>query len=289
MQLLYFMGNNFGDRLNPFIFNALFDAVDFAEKFPDHVVFGLGSILSRAYFSRVENRGKIVVFGSGVRQATIAPPTGFLPEFVRGPVSAKCMACDYIADTAYLLPFLKDYSPLRNCAKKKKLSLMPYFHHAETVNWERIAAETGVNIIMPGWPLQRVLKEIAESEHVLAGAMHGCIAADIFRIPWARLRFKIHEADFEAQIVKWIDWTESVSISDSPMYSLQTMNSPDQACNGKLEEELIAILNRKVATERFALSDDHVFDTVLAKLHDAVHAFSGRYGIGVNRYRTVNL
>lgn len=289
MELVYFRGNNFGDKLNPFLFNALFEAVDFEERFPDHYCFGLGSILSHAYFSQIPPDGKMVVFGSGVRHQETKRPKFLQPEFVRGPISATCMDSPYIADTAYLLPFMREYPALTACAKKRRVALMPYFHHSRAVNWGRIANAAGMSLIMPSWPVAKILRAIAESDYCISGAMHGCIAADILRVPWARLRFRIHEAEPETQLVKWLDWTESIAVSGYPSFTMRTVNMPDPAANGKLEEELLHTLGGRVATESFALSRDAVFQDILARLREAVQDFSKRYGIRVNPVRTVSI
>lgn len=289
MELIYFRGNNFGDKLNPFLFNALFDAVDFEERFPDHCFFGLGSILSNAYFSQVPPGGKAVVFGSGVRHQEMKRPDCLTPEFVRGPISARCMDSPYIADTAYLLPFLREYPALAAHGKKRRIALMPYFHHVHTLDWDRVAQAAGADVIMPHRPVPDILRAIAESEYVISGVMYGCIAADILRVPWARLRFRIHEAEPETQLVKWMDWTESVAVSSYPTFAMRSVNMPDPAANGKLEEELLRALEGRIETERFALSDDGVFRGVLDRMRDAVLAFSKRYSIGINPFRTVSL
>ncbi len=290
MYLVYFRENNFGDKLNPFLFDALFEAMGFEERFPDHFVFGVGSILDEMYFSQLPPGGQAIVFGSGVRQREEKRLNRLKTEFVRGPISAKCMDIPYIADTAYLLPFMREYPELTVCGKTRRISLMPYFHHTRAVNWDRIASAAGMDLIMPDWPVPKILRAIAESEYLIAGAMHGSIVADILRVPWARLRFRIHEKNLETQFIKWLDWTQSIAVTKYPTFAMRSINKyNDPAANGKLEEELLRIVTGRIATENFALSSDAVFHDLLERMRNAVLAFSTRYGIAINPYRTLNL
>lgn len=286
MDLLYFNGNNFGDKLNPFLFFALFDRLSFIEAYPDHIILGLGSILSNAYFGVLPEGYKAIPFGSGVRQPDITPPQGFAPGFVRGPVSSKYMGCDYIADTAYLFPLLKDYKKYTAAEKKYDLSVMPYFKHTNSIDWAHFERLTGVHVIDPTGPLLTVLDEIAASGHIVAGAMHGCIVADVFRIPWARLRFTTHETEPLVQDVKWLDWTLSINVADYPLFRMKTDNTFDQASRDLLEKELTALFSGQIDSANFALSSEDTFNAIVSKLHGAVKDFSRQYSVSINKYRT---
>src|SRR5690606_28992893 len=58
-----------------------------------------------------------------------------------------------------------------------------------------------------------VINEIACSEKIIAGAMHGAIVADALRIPWVRLRFGIHGFESPATSeLKWKDWMLSLNL-----------------------------------------------------------------------------
>ncbi|MCC8194053.1 MAG: polysaccharide pyruvyl transferase family protein [Deltaproteobacteria bacterium] len=289
MQLYYFEGDNFGDRLNPFLFGALFNQVDFAERFPEHLFLGVGSILGEEAFDHIPPDLKAVVFGAGIRRQTVTRPPNILPEFVRGPLSAKRMDCPFIADAAYLLPFMKEYPALAASGKQCRVSLIPHYRHVATIDWERIARTTGINVIMPDWPVPRVLRAVAASEFVIGGAMYGCILADILRIPWARLRFRIHEADLETQLLKWEDWTGAFGLEKYPVFTMKTLNTASRQPTIGLEDELIGVLNSRVRTDEFALTGDAVFEDVIERLREAVRSFSRKFGISVNPYRTIGL
>lgn len=289
MHLMYYQGNNFGDKLNPFIFFALFDYVSFAESHPDHIVMGLGSILSDTYLRLIPKGCKAIPFGSGVRSPDITVSENVMPVFVRGPVSAKSLNCEYIADTAYLFPLLKDYEKYMAMDKKHKLSIMPYFRHMDCIDWKSVEENFGVHVIDPTGPLLAVLNDIATSEYVVAGAMHGCILADVFRIPWARLRFRTHEFEPLVQDVKWLDWALSINIVEYPTFKLKTENHSETVDKKSLEKELVACLENELDFASFALSSADVFDEIACKLKKAAKHFSAAYSITINQYRTTGL
>ena len=303
MKLLYFMGHppNFGDELNWYIFESLFVYSNFQQVQPETYFMGIGSILHPAYLEKISvaeadiglnggveskmNRG--VVFGSGVREHSLDYDAKFLDfRFVRGPISAEQTGETYIADAAYLLPLLKEHDEIRVLPKKYKVSLMPYFHHVNVLDYDKISSETGVNIIQPYDDVYKILCEVQQSKLVVSGAMHGCIAADIYRVPWIRLRFETHETNPVVQVVKWLDYARSMDIDILSCIRMRHPNAPDKRDNIELERELIDRLQRlsEIPTN---LSKNGIFNGKIDKLADAVRRFSADYDIKINKARTI--
>lgn len=302
MKLLYFKGKpaNFGDELNWYIFESLFVNSEFNAVEPETYFMGVGSILHPAYIERfagekadpvtyggVESRmNKGVVFGSGIREHSLEHDKASLDfRFVRGPISSQQTCAKHIADAAYLLPLMREHAEICALPKKYKISLMPYFHHAFCLDYKKISAETGVNIIQPYDDVYKILCEIQQSELVVSGAMHGCIAADIYRVPWIRLRFRTHEANPVVQSVKWRDFAESMKLETLPAIRMSTENMPDIRNNTELERELIEELN-VVSRIIPALSYNEVYVDRIKRLEKAVSDFSMDYGISINTVRT---
>lgn len=288
MKLLYFKGDppNFGDELNPYVFDSLLDKIDFARQSRNYYLMGIGSILSKPYFARIKPHEKAVVFGSGIRDPQIVAPIDKLSiEFARGPISAQALQCQYITDAAYLLVLLKDYQKLLRAPKKFRISLMPYFRHVDDLDWETISVKSGVHIIMPTWPVYKILQHIAQSENIIAGAMHGCIVADIFRIPWARLQFDMHEAEKIVQSVKWMDWCASITVSQHKRFAVASTNKKNKLVNAELNEEILDILTTKLCLEDFSLSGTERFNEITAQLRDALFRFSEKFHIRLNQDR----
>lgn len=301
MKLLYFKGNppNFGDELNRYIFEDLFRQEEFSAIEPGTYFMGVGSILHPAYLNRFAGEtadritghdgymNKGVVFGSGVREHRLdhAPETLDI-RFVRGPISSRQTGATNIADAAYLLPLLTKHAPINGLPKKHAISLMPYFHHAFSMDYDRIASETGVNIIQPYADVETILRDVQQSELVISGAMHGCIAADIQRVPWIRLRLITHEANPVVQTVKWRDFAESMELDSLATIRMQTENFPDKRDNNELENELIHALSR-VSAMTPSLSDDAVFNDRIERLASAVRDFSHDYAVPLDSSKTI--
>jgi succinoglycan biosynthesis protein ExoV len=276
--------------------NGDFDAVE-----PETYFMGVGSILHPAYLERFSGEQadsftyggmasrmkKGVIFGSGVREAKLNfDPSTLDFRFVRGPISSQQTGAKHITDAAYLLPLLKEHSDITALPKKHKISLMPYFHHISALDYDKISEETGVNIIPPYEDVHKILCEVQQSELLVSGAMHGCIAADIFRVPWIRLRFKTHENNPIVQSVKWHDFSGSMELNALSTLRMSCENTPNSFENTELERELIYKLNfiYKITP---TLSSDRVYTDRIEKLAEAVRAFSREYGIPINSFRTI--
>lgn len=207
MELVYYKAEkgNFGDDLNPFIFNKLlgdfnnYKAVDFV---------GIGSIVD----TRLNQGNFNVVFGSGVRDVNFKyNKSQFDIRFVRGPLSSKILDnSKYITDAAYALGLID----LKKEPKVYKTSYMPYYGLVDFYDWDLLSRITGINIIYPTDNLDKVLLEISKSERLLTSAMHGAIIADLFRVPWRRCQIPHgYESSFFTEF-KWLDWTSSMNIEN---------------------------------------------------------------------------
>ncbi len=217
MKLLYHQGNNFGDCLNPYIFNKLLPG--FFDNDSKIEFLGIGSILGLKRPS--DDTEKFIVFSSGYADGAKST-YGYLPdnkmlknyEFhcVRGPLTANLLNLPKklaVCDGAILVSHVADLS---NKHIKHKYSFMP---HVGTLNyyakWEVFLRDIGINFINPKDNIESIIDEIYNSEILLSEAMHGAIVADALRVPWIPIRTKKTINRF-----KWLDYCKSLDIHYEP-------------------------------------------------------------------------
>jgi len=271
MNIIYFKSDigNFGDDLNPWLWEQLFG--DFSSYKKDLDFIGIGSILD----TRINSDNAKLVFGSGVRDFDfdINEISNLEISFVRGPISSRLTNnSNYITDAAYALRLL----PQKNYTKKYKTSIIPYFRHAYQFNWKLFEKFTGIHVIMPTQPVEKVIEEINQSENILAVAMHGAILADIYRVPWMRVKFSKHghESALTSEL-KWNDWLRSIDIKDPSIHSFdfnfnQELSKPKQWF-------ALVMMRLKFKNNRFILSSDKVVKTIDKKMKEAVDQFKTKY------------
>lgn len=259
MNLIYYKSKkgNFGDDLNPFIWNQLLG--DFS-KYPSDLEFvGIGSILD----SRLEaTKHRKIIFGSGIRDYLYNPAKlDIIQElsFVRGPISSKATALDYITDTAYALALTQEYPAFLQTKKKYKTSYIPYFEQVDGLDWQLFKMITGYNVILPTQDIETVLSEIAASELIITSAMHGAIVADIFRIPWLRLKFakQGNEPALTSEL-KWNDWMMSMDIKN--YFEINSDLNINLKCGKTANIMKTLMLKRRFSYLKFNLSDNIIFN-----------------------------
>jgi len=201
---------NFGDLLNPLIFNYFLP--EFFDEDPTSLFLGIGTILGLER-GNTETR-KIVVFSSGFGFGD-AFTYGEIPVIderydiicLRGPLTAKVLRQNIslaISDGALLLNHMN--FPAQ--PKKYRYSYIPH-HVSEGMfdSWDEIADAAGLHFISPQNDVIDVIRQIQQTEILITEAMHGAIIADIFRTPWIPVKAYSHINEF-----KWQDWTMSVNI-----------------------------------------------------------------------------
>ncbi|HEA29144.1 MAG TPA: hypothetical protein ENH91_03995 [Leeuwenhoekiella sp.] len=278
LELFYYKAaiGNFGDDLNPILWPKLLG--DLSRYNPEYTFVGIGSVLDE----RLNMGCKKIIFGGGVRE--VKPElekTHCDFRFVRGPLSAKALGeVPYITDSAYCLKLLPDMLPAPK--KRYKKSIIPYFRHKNTFNWTRFEQFTGIHFIDVSAPVSQVLEEIAASERIICGAMHGAIAADILRVPWMRLRFGVHGYETEkTSTLKWNDWQLSMQMEHVPFIDI-----PQQKINGlksvyawnkvKFYGSFYKQLQQK---GRYHLSKESVLNEKVEKLEVALASLKNDYAL----------
>lgn len=215
MKLTYHHGRNFGDALNPLIFDALLP--DFFNADGSTIFIGIGSIIGLKHGDpRTERR---IYFSSGFA-AGASSTYGTLPSLgptddvicVRGPLTARAMGLPpekAIADGAILVRHLFDLAPDPSATT---VSYMPHVGSFRFfADWKGLLSEIGIKVIDPTDPPMEVMRQIQASKVLLAEAMHGAIVADAIGVPWVPVSCYDTINQF-----KWRDFAASMGSDHAP-------------------------------------------------------------------------
>lgn len=204
MKLHYYQGlngvGNFGDQLNPYLWSRLLPDLE-RRGSPEWIFVGIGTLLNE----RLPKAKRTIVFGAGVGygSAVPSPDPSWQVYFVRGPRSATALGLSSraaLTDPGILVARVWREQP----RARRRCAFMPHWNNANS--WvQRLCHDVDIAYIDPRWPVEKVLRSIAESRVLLSEAMHGAIVADALRIPWIPIRSGSGVLTF-----KWLDWCESI-------------------------------------------------------------------------------
>jgi succinoglycan biosynthesis protein ExoV len=299
MKLQYHKGKNFGDELNPLIWNHFLP--DYFKGHEEVNFLGIGSILGLAG----KYPGKKVVFSSGYGDGAKST-YGSLPTdrqdydiiCVRGPLTAQLLNLpdsQWVTDGAILLADM----PLSFIPNPKYISFMPHVGSMVFYDHQKMCDELGWNFIDPTSGIEEVIFQMSQSTVVVTEAMHGAIVADTLRIPW------IPYAGYNTiNAFKWQDWCASMQMNYEPLklrpfYSVEKSKS---LLENKLKSKgmvfllpmLFPILNlimgmnwrynkrklKAIANVRSSkLSRDDVFNDRLQCMKQKIEEFKSKYPI----------
>ena len=129
---------------------------------------------------------------------------------------------------------------------------------------------------MPTQPVEKVIEEINQSENILAAAMHGAILADIYRVPWMRVKFSKHgyESALTSEL-KWNDWLRSVEVEDPPTHSFD-FNFNQKSSKIKQWYALF-VMKIKFRKNTFILSSDEIVKHIDVKMKQEIERFKSKY------------
>lgn len=215
MKLLHHTGKNFGDALNPLVFERLLPG--FFDDDDREVFIGIGSIIGLA--KPTPRTTRRIYFSSGF--AAGAPGTyGKLPVIspaddivcVRGPLTARAWGIPpekAVVDGAMLVGRLLDVRP---SGRRMPYTYMPHVGSFSFFkDWKTLLEDLGIELIDPADDPMTVLQAIKDSEVVIAEAMHGAIVADALGVPW------VPAALYDTiNAFKWQDFTASVGLPYRP-------------------------------------------------------------------------
>jgi len=198
---------NFGDDLNKWLWPRLLS--ECLSPNDNIYLVGIGTLLtSKRFRLTLKNASKIVIFSSGSWGRDHPTLDSRCKIYgVRGPRTAQTLgisADSVVGDGAYLLRLL-DFKPT---SQKNETAFIPHHRSEQYVDWDSVCKKAGLKFISTRQPVESFLEEVRSCDKVIAEAMHGAIAADIFRIPWICTSFA---TNFNSD--KWMDWSESMEVN----------------------------------------------------------------------------
>ena len=279
---------NYGDELNLWLWDQVMPGI--LDDDESTAFFGIGTLLNNLVKERAPNAKQIVALGTGAGYNKGMPNVDetWKVYCLRGPLSALKLGLDpklAITDGAALLHRI--YKP--SGVKRYKFSYIPHFTQSIMAgdDWQEICEELGIHYIDARRPIQEVIKEIAETEVLLAEAMHGAITADTLRTPWIPV--------LTSQWIlpsKWIDWTLSLNMEFQPhpitgldaiekQYSLKNLKGVRgsrtivrKAMARWLKKEQAKLKLKQIMQQGVPqMSDDALFESKLCQLEEKVEEF----------------
>ena len=194
---------NFGDMLNPLLFQKLFGVSVSRAKAARAECMAIGSILDKVVTAKIKPIQKLQnifkrplkIWGSGFVAAPSSNHTKLKRKLdiraVRGTLSLGCLQ-QYVqkdlsdvvlGDPGLLASRLLDASKIE---KKYELGIIPHYVDAHSPLLKNIKVKNAIVIDVTA-PVEQTLLQIAQCKHVISSAMHGLIVADAFGIPNVRM------------------------------------------------------------------------------------------------------
>ncbi|MCF1474805.1 MULTISPECIES: polysaccharide pyruvyl transferase family protein [Rhizobium/Agrobacterium group] len=201
---------NFGDDLNLWLWDFLMPG--FRDVHPETLLVGVGTVLNRALLP--EGQHKLVI-GSGFGYGSLpdmSRPEEWDIRSVRGPLTAKALGLPPekgVIDPAVMLADMPEFQPLPKLYKK---SFVPHWESAVAGVWASIVPKVGLTYIDPCGEAKAVIRQILQSEVIIAESMHGAIIADALRVPWVAVSTSASINSF-----KWNDWASTLGVTYKPL------------------------------------------------------------------------
>ncbi len=202
---------NFGDDLNLWLWDFLLPG--FRDVHPDVLLVGVGTVLNPVLLPSGQKK---LVVGSGYGYGT-PPETGNAAEWdvraVRGPLTAQKLGLSPDMGVTDPAAMITDMPEFQNLPKIHKKTFIPHWESAEFGMWRSVCEPVGLTYLDPRGEAKSVIRQIAQSELIVAESMHGAILADAFRVPWVAVSTSRSINNF-----KWNDWASSVGTTYEPRY-----------------------------------------------------------------------
>ena len=228
MELYYYKGGNFGDELNPWIWQELIPEIFGDDK--ETLFLGIGTLIN----SNVPENVPKIVMGTGVGYVKpVALDEKWRFYCVRGPLSARSLGLDKslsITDPAVLLTQVAT-DPY---ASHGHICYMPHHDSLLLADWGDICQKAGLLFLDPRTDAKDLVSKIRGAKLVIAEAMHGAIVADAFRVPWIPVIAYDHILSF-----KWEDWCQSLGLMYRPQMMMSIWDRSEMLPMKRLAKETV--------------------------------------------------
>lgn len=270
MELFFHRSPNFGDSLNPWIFDRILPNAFSLER-QDELFVGIGSLLGlmpgdgrpRTIFTAGFAAGNPATYGAKpqlTRADTLLA--------VRGPLSARELGLpeeSAVTDGAALIRLMTRRLPPP--LPTGRAAYMPHVGSLWYFDWRELAERAGLDFIDPRDSVDKVLGQIRSADVLVTESLHGAIVADVFETPWVAVR---SSRAFNA--FKWTDWAQSLGIEFDPIKIPMPVNA------ATVREAIKARSFGRLLPERMMGTIGHLYeatrsrraaDQVVASLHAA--------------------
>ncbi|MCC5897157.1 MAG: polysaccharide pyruvyl transferase family protein [Phormidium sp. BM_Day4_Bin.17] len=277
--------NNFGDELNPWIWNQLIP--DLIDDDKSLAFVGIGTLLNDNLHSRTRWARHRVIFGTGAGygKEVLKLDDSYKVYCVRGPLSAQALGLEEnlaITDGAALIRQLFTSSN----EKDYEFSYMPHYELAGQ-GWETVCQDLGFGYIDARSDVEEVLSLISKTEVLITEAMHGAIIADALRVPWIPVVTNPTILAF-----KWQDWCASIGVDYNPCYISRLYHpkhkldllTPIRKIRDKNRQKQAAIALKKVSVSQPpCLSQDSRIERLTEQLQEKLDTFREDFKNGLFR------
>ncbi|TCL71114.1 polysaccharide pyruvyl transferase family protein [Rhizobium sp. BK251] len=202
---------NFGDDLNLWLWDFLLPG--FRDVHQETLLVGVGTVLNKTLLPPT---GHKLVIGSGFGYGSL-PDLSDRSQWdircVRGPLTAEKVGLPPekgIIDPAVMVTEMPAF---KNLKKTNRRTFIPHWESAAAGVWSGICKTVGLSYLDPRGEAIEVIREIAQSELIVAESMHGAILADAFRVPWIAVSTSRSINSF-----KWNDWARTVGVTYAPKH-----------------------------------------------------------------------
>ena len=249
MHLHYSHKKNFGDALNPMLWNWIFP--NLAEVKPEWDFYGVGTLLKADSRSSLPCRKLIMGSGYGYGRPVKLSDLWSI-GFVRGPLTCQKLGLDLshsMGDPAVLLLRHEMFSGRKRNSSGKSL-LIPHHRSEEIADWEKLALKLNCDFCSPTSSLKTIVESILKAEIVYTESLHGAIFADGLGIPWVPI-FSAKHLNF----FKWRDWCMSMNIPFKPFMFPKPFRSAPMRSSDTIKgfmQRILSFLN--INREKYSLS-----------------------------------
>jgi succinoglycan biosynthesis protein ExoV len=274
---------NFGDSINPMLFNYFFKKSIIDSK--DTVLIGIGTILNDENKKKVAHYKKKIVFssGTGYGDFELTPDESWEFVCVRGPLTANKLKLSKnkgICDGAILL---REMFPPNKDNKRSGTLLIP---HVDSISragksLELICDSLNIKMLSPEEPIKVFINEVRSAELVITEAMHGAILADTMRTPWIPIDM------MGVEKLKWQDWFLSVELQGHPNIINPILWDKQLEKNKIISlEKIKSYIKMEIVKKRIKrllneckplLSSDEVLEKRLFQLHEKIDYINETY------------
>lgn len=279
---------NFGDDLNPWLFERLLPGVFNGHCYHDPALrraagkgnplfVGIGTLLNH----EIPGRPIKAVFGSGAGYGPASKVDQSWNIYcVRGPRTAELLGLPpekAVTDAAALCRRMD----LPKADGDPRLAFMPHCSTARYGFWDRICADLNIRYIDPQGSVDAVFAALQSTPMLITEAMHGAILADTLRVPWVPV-----STTSGILSVKWHDWCSSLDMTYSPwrlpsLWKPKSMAGLAKAAIGRIKSRLARRALRAVIDKaKPQLSDERLLEDRIDQLEARLDLFRSDFARG---------